>query len=64
MKSTILRLKSYIDSFYIDIMLKPNKTMEYIHSTLTVLCKKSKTIYFTSSMVKSIIVHYLDLDFP
>ena len=45
-------------------MLKPNKTMEYIHNTLTVLCKKSKTIYFTSSMVKSIIVHYLDLDFP
>ena len=45
-------------------MLKPNKTMEYIHNTLTVLCKKSKMIYFTSSMVKSIIVHYLDLDFP
>ena len=57
MNYTIFRLKCYIESFYIDIILKQNKIVKHavpksygdIHNTLTVPCEKSKIVFFTSS---------------
>ena len=42
MNLTILCLKCYIESFYIDIILEQNKIVEHIHNTFTVPCEKSK----------------------
>ena len=56
MNYSILRLKCYIESFYIYIMSKQNKIVEHIHNILTVPCEKSKTISFAYSIMKSIVV--------
>ena len=47
-------LKFYIESFYIDIILKQNKIVEVIHNTLTVPCEKSKMVSFDSLIMKNI----------
>ena len=54
--STILRLKCYIESFYIDIILEQNKIVEHIHNNnYTVFCGKSKMVSFASSIMKIIV---------
>ena len=68
----MLRLKCYIESFYIDIILKQNKVVEHavaksydeIHNTLRVPCEKSKIVPFASSIMKNINLLLLTLRFP
>ena len=56
----MLHLKCFIESFYIDIILKQNKIVEHaaakscddIHNTVTFPCEKSSSASFTSSMIK------------
>ena len=55
MNSIILRLKCYIELFYIDIILEQNKIGEHVYNTLTVPCKKSKMVSLTSSIMKNIV---------
>ena len=46
----------YIESPYINIILKQNKLVEHIRSTLIAPCEKFKMVSFASSMMKSIAV--------
>ena len=39
---------------YFDIILEQNKIVEQIHNTFTVLCEKSKLVFFTSSLMEKI----------
>ena len=52
----MLHLKYYIESFYIDIILKQNKFVEHIHNTFTVPSEKVKIDSFASSIMKNIVV--------
>ena len=56
MTKTILRLKCYTESFYIDIILEQNKVVEYIYNIFTVPCEKSNMLSFASSIIKKIAV--------
>ena len=64
MNYTIFRLKCYIESFYIDIILKQNKIVEHavakswddVPNTLRVPCEKSKMLFFASSIMRNIVV--------
>ena len=42
----MLRLKCYIDSFCIDIILEQNKIVEHVYKTVP--CGKSKMVSFAS----------------
>ena len=47
-------LLSYIESFYIDVILEQNKILEHIYNTLTVPCEKSKVVSLAHSIMKNI----------
>ena len=64
MNLTILCLKYYIESFYIDIILEQNKIVEHIHNTFTVPCEKSKMVSFASSIMKNIVAPAAQSRFP
>ena len=51
-----MHLKSYTESFYIDIIFKENKIGEHIQNTLTVTYEKSKMVSFASLVMKNIVV--------
>ena len=53
--STILCLKWYVESFYIDIILKENKIVKHLYNTLTVPCEKSEMVSFASSIMENIV---------
>ena len=51
-----IRQFCYNESFYIDIILDQNKTVEPIHNTLTVVFEKFKMVSLASSIMKDIFV--------
>ena len=45
-----------LDNFTFKVLyIEQNKSVEHIHNTFTILCEKSKTVYFTSSVMENIV---------
>ena len=61
---TILHLHYYIEQFYYDSILKPNKFMKHVHSILTVLSEEFKIVFFAFWGMKNFAVFPARFIFP
>ena len=54
-----------LDNFMFKVLyIEQNKNVEHIHNTFTILCEKSKTVYFASSVMKNIVAPSARSRFP